>query len=641
MEYHMNHQVQSILKNAQKEAVEMGNNYIGSEHVLLSIIKDKDTTLSHLLRMQGVYYYQVKEDLMILFGLREQNIKETKVTQVVEEILEEAKKLARKEKKSVIDVNALTIALLKMNDCVGNEILHRYDVNVEELLLQIIHDGNYELDQIKELRNLNNCKMNETIVGRDQELKLIISILLRKDKANPLLIGEPGVGKTALVEKLASMIEHQEIPELAQYKIYELHLNALVAGTKYRGDFEEKIQRIITLLETYKNVILYIDEIHQMIGAGKSEGSIDVASVLKPYLARGNIKCIGSTTIEEYEQFMEKDRALERRFQIVMIQEPNKKETLKMLQSKINEYENYHHVQIPKNILDFIIKYCDYYIPQRRFPDKAIDVLDLSCVRTIQKHKNIVEEGIVREVMEEITNIPFISFNRNQVLEKELKTKLFGHSCIVEQILHQLRWMEQGIVMQRPLGVWLFVGNEEIGKEVVIQQLNQSCFNQKEMPIFDIATLRYNFVHHVALLRRNPYCIVQIKNLHLANREQLHFIQQAITHGYFEYQGNHIDVRHSIFIMDGDFAYKDSQTLYFQEKQDIKKILSKQLTNSFVNQVDEIFVFNECNEEEKLKIMKTILKQWNKSVNDEELKKVVNQCKTLDEIKRTLKYQIA
>ncbi len=641
MEYPMNCQVQSILKNAHKEAVEMGNNYIGSEHILLSIVKDKDTTLSHLLRMQGIYYYQLKEDLMVLFGLREQNIKQTKLTQVVEEILEEAKKITQKDKKSIVDVNALTIALLKMNDCVGNEILHRYDVDVEELLLQIIHDKNYELDQMKELRNLNNCKMNESIVGREKELKLMISILLRKDKANPLLIGEPGVGKTALVEKLASMIEHQEIPELAQYKIYELHLNTLVAGTKYRGDFEEKIQHIITLLETYKDIILYIDEIHQMIGAGKAEGSIDVASVLKPYLARGSIKCIGSTTIEEYEQFMEKDRALERRFQIVKIQEPNKKQTVTMLQSKINEYENYHHVEIPKKILEYIIKYCDYYIPQRRFPDKAIDVLDLACVRTVQKHKHIVEEDVVREVMEEITNIPFISFHQNLVLEKELKTKLFSHTHIIEQILHQLRWMEQGIVMQRPLGVWLFVGNEEIGKEIVLQQLNQSCFHQKEMPIFDIATLRYNFIHHIALLKRNPYCIVQIKNLHLANREQLHFIQQAITHGYFEYQGNRIDVRHSIFIMDGDFAYKDSQTLYFQEKHDIKKILAKQLTNSFVNQIDEIFVFNECNEEEKLKIMKTILKQWNKSVDDEELKKVINQCKTLDEIKRELKHQIA
>lgn len=641
MEYPMNCQVQSILKNAQKEAVEMGNNYIGSEHILLSIVKDKDTTLSHLLRMQGIYYYQVKEDLMVLFGLREQNIKQTKVTQVVEEILEEAKKITQKDKKSTVDVNALTIALLKKNDCVGNEILHRYDVDVEELLLQIIHDENYELDQMKELRNLNNCKMNESIVGREKELKLMISILLRKDKANPLLIGEPGVGKTALVEKLASMIEHEEIPELAQYKIYELHLNALVAGTKYRGDFEEKIQHIITLLETYKDIILYIDEIHQMIGAGKAEGSIDVASVLKPYLARGSIKCIGSTTIEEYEQFMEKDRALERRFQIVKIQEPNKKETVTMLQSKINEYENYHHVEIPKKILEYIIKYCDYYIPQRRFPDKAIDVLDLSCVRTVQKHKHIVEEDVIREVMEEITNIPFISFHQNLLLEKELKSKLFSHTHIIEQILRQLRWMEQGIVMQRPLGVWLFVGNEEIGKEIVLQQLNQSCFHQKEMPIFDIATLRYNFIHHIALLKRNPYCIVQIKNLHLANREQLHFIQQAITHGYFEYQGNRIDIRHSIFIMEGDFAYKGLQTIYFQERQDIKNILAKQLTNSFVDQIDEIFVFKECNEEEKLKIMKTILKKWNKSIDDEKLKKVVNQCKTLDEIKRELKHQIA
>ncbi len=641
MEYPMNHQVQSILENAHKEAKEMGNNYIGSEHLLLSIIKDKNTVLSHILREQGIYYYQIKEDLMILFGIKEQAIQETKVTQVVEEILEEAKNLAIRDKKQVVDADTLSIALLKTNDCVGNEILHRYDVNIEEVLLEILHVGNYELDQMKELRNLNTCEMNKTITGRDKELKLIVSILLRKDKANPLLIGEPGVGKTALVEKLASMIEHHEIPELSQYKIYELHLNSLVAGTKYRGDFEEKMQRIINLLETYKNIILYIDEIHQMIGAGKSEGSIDVASVLKPYLARGKIKCIGSTTIEEYEKFMEKDRALERRFQIVRIQEPNKEETLKMLQVKVKEYENYHHVQIQNNILQFIVKYCDYYIPQRRFPDKAMDVLDLSCVRTMQMHKKKVEEDIVKEVMEEITNIPFVSCARNYILENELRKKLVGHSLIVEKVLRQLRWMEQGIIMQRPLGVWLFVGNEEVGKEIVLKELSQYYFRQKEMPVFNFATLRSNFVHHISLLKRNPYCIVQIKNLHLANKEQLQIVQQAIKQGYFEYQGDSIDLRHSLLVMDGEFLYKDFQSMHFQEKMDVNKLLSKQLTSAFVNQIDEIFVFEELNEEDKLHVMKTILKQWNTSISDEELRKVVVQCKTLDEIKRELKHQIA
>ena len=303
MNLHFDKQAADIMKDAQLQAKEMGNNYIGSEHLLLAIIQDTTTAFSKLLAKQCVFYFQLKEDLMILFGLQDKEVENIQITQVVEDIVQRSILFAKQRKQKLVDADALSIALLQTPSCVAIEILRRYDINTVEILRDLDHGSFCELDDVKELRNLNKAQNNRDIVGREHELDLMISVLSRKDKANPLLIGEPGVGKTALVEKLASMMEEKQVPkDLEDAVIYELHLNTLVAGTKYRGDFEEKLQNLINLLQKYPNVILFVDEIHQMIGAGKSEGSIDVSSVLKPYLARGVIRCIGATTVEEYEK---------------------------------------------------------------------------------------------------------------------------------------------------------------------------------------------------------------------------------------------------------------------------------------------------------------------------------------------------
>ena len=510
MKYRLNTQVSAILDTAREEAREMGNNYVGSEHLLLAILKDTATPLSRLLCAQGVYYFQLKEDLMVLFGLKDQDVEELQITQVVDDILERGMSLSSRKQNTMMDVDSLTLALLQTNSCVATEILHRYDVDEEVLLLQMEHGSMSELDKISELRNLNMCGANQDIVGRDAELNFMISVLSRKDKANPLLIGEPGVGKTALVEKLAGMIQQNLVPSLKDACIYELHLNSLVAGTKYRGDFEEKLQNIIRLLEKYPNVILFIDEIHLMIGAGKSEGSIDVSSVLKPYLARGVIKCIGATTIEEYEMYIEKDRALERRFQIITIREPDVEDTIKMLKAKKKEYEDFHAVKIQEEVLEQIVKYCAYYMPQRKFPDKAIDVLDLACVGAKRQSERSVSEDMVRDVIEKLTDIPLASRNRLQELKKHLETTMVAQKEVIRKLMGQLEWIEQGIISERPLGVWLFLGNQGVGKKTLIHQFNRLYFNQEDMVELDMAALDRNLDHNLSKLRRNPYTIVNV-----------------------------------------------------------------------------------------------------------------------------------
>lgn len=640
MKYRLNTQVSAILDTAREEAREMGNNYVGSEHLLLAILKDTATPLSRLLCAQGVYYFQLKEDLMVLFGLKDQDVEELQITQVVDDILERGMSLSSRKQNTMMDVDSLTLALLQTNSCVATEILHRYDVDEEVVLLQMEHGSMSELDKISELRNLNMCGANQDIVGRDAELNFMISVLSRKDKANPLLIGEPGVGKTALVEKLAGMIQQNLVPSLKDACIYELHLNSLVAGTKYRGDFEEKLQNIIRLLEKYPNVILFIDEIHLMIGAGKSEGSIDVSSVLKPYLARGVIKCIGATTIEEYEMYIEKDRALERRFQIITIREPDVEDTIKMLKAKKKEYEDFHNVKIQEKVLEQIVKYCAYYMPQRKFPDKAIDVLDLACVGAKRQSERSASEDMVRDVIEKLTDIPLASRNRLQELKKHLETTMVAQKEVIRKLMGQLEWIEQGIISERPLGVWLFLGNQGVGKKTLIHQFNRLYFNQEDMVELDMAALEHNLDHNLSKLRRNPYTIVNVTNLHMANEAMLQFLKQGIERGYLERDIQKIDLRHSIMIMSGDFPCSSVSALKFQETSDPLLQVKRSLGASFTALFDEVFVFHDLEQKDKVTVMKNILKKWEKTMEETAILEAIESSSTLDEAAKKLKKKI-
>ena len=640
MKYRLNTQVSAILDTAREEAREMGNNYVGSKHLLLAILKDTATPLSRLLCAQGVYYFQLKEDLMVLFGLKDQDVEELQITQVVDDILERGMSLSSRKQNTMMDVDSLTLALLQTNSCVATEILHRYDVDEEVVLLQMEHGSMSELDKISELRNLNMCGANQDIVGRDAELNFMISVLSRKDKANPLLIGEPGVGKTALVEKLAGMIQQNLVPSLKDACIYELHLNSLVAGTKYRGDFEEKLQNIIRLLEKYPNVILFIDEIHLMIGAGKSEGSIDVSSVLKPYLARGVIKCIGATTIEEYEMYIEKDRALERRFQIITIREPDVEDTIKMLKAKKKEYEDFHNVKIQEKVLEQIVKYCAYYMPQRKFPDKAIDVLDLACVGAKRQSERSVSEDMVRDVIEKLTDIPLASRNRLQELKKHLETTMVAQKEVIRKLMGQLEWIEQGIISERPLGVWLFLGNQGVGKKTLIHQFNRLYFNQEDMVELDMAVLEHNLDHNLSKLRRNPYTIVNVTNLHMANEAMLQFLKQGIERGYLERDIQKIDLRHSIMIMSGDFPCSSVSALKFQETSDPLLQVKRSLGASFTALFVEVFVFHDLEQKDKVTVMKNILKKWEKTMEETAILEAIESSSTLDEAAKKLKKKI-
>ena len=635
MKYRFHKQVSMIMKDAAQEAKDMGNNYVGSEHVLLALLKDTTTSFSKLLAKQGIYYYQLKEDLMVLFGLQEKESGDIQMTQVVDDILERSAFLMNERGKRMIDVDMLSIALLQTQSCVANEILLRYDVELSSLLRELSGQELSELDNINELRNLNLCKNNRDIVGRDQELALMISILSRKEKANPLLIGEPGVGKTALVEKLAGMIADGQVQEgLKNSVIYELHLNSLVAGTKYRGDFEEKIQNLIKVLEKYPNVILFIDEIHQMIGAGKSEGSIDVSSVLKPYLARGVIKCIGATTLDEYEKYIEKDRALERRFQIIMVKEPDKATCEAMIESKLKEYELFHQVKIPKQVIHDMIEYCDYFMPQRKFPDKAIDVLDLSCVHAKAQEDKTVNDGIVRKVIEQLTDIPLESCDRLHKVRACLYERVIAQRPIIDRLMAQLSWIEQGVIQNRPLGVWLFCGEHCCGKKTLMKEFTRAYFNQEEMIELDVSMIDVSLHPVMNKIKRNPYTTVHVANLHCASPTTLSLLRCSILKGFMEVSDQRVDLRHSIFIMSGEFTLPAQDSLHFFETQTYQTMLEKQLGKEFMEIFDDIFLFESLKESDKLSVLRRETQNWRHAPDELTL---INACRQSDTVEHALK----
>ena len=293
-------------------------------------------------------------------------------SEVVKKILEEAIRLTHERKESKVTINTLCLALLLQRESVAVELLNKYHVSFNQLKEKLSEKQSllYELDKIHELINFNERVKNENrlMIGREQELEQLFLTLCKKEKNNVLLIGKAGVGKTALVEKLAYKINQKEVPALLQNKvIYELSLSSIVAGTKYRGEFEEKFKKLIDKVIQAKDAILFIDEIHNLIGAGGAEGAIDASNILKPFLARKDLTLIGATTIEEYYQYFEKDQAMNRRFSILKINENTKEETKDILLGLKKQYENYHHIHIPNERLDEIIDLCDQYLLSRVF----------------------------------------------------------------------------------------------------------------------------------------------------------------------------------------------------------------------------------------------------------------------------------
>lgn len=619
-------QTQRILNHARDVAIAMRNNYIGSEHLLLGILNEKDCQLTQYLLEHSVVYEMIYDDCKVLFGLQDNVEDAIANTQIVEDILNMAMNKCKEQMRESLDAHTLTQVLLETPRCVAIELLLRYDFDMDELLKGF--EANNELDNVSELRNLNKSNSNPHVVSRDDEIELILNILCRKEKANPLLIGEAGVGKSAIIEKIAGMIENKEVPScLNHHTIYELNLNSLVAGTKYRGDFEEKLEKIIHGVEKNTKTILFIDEIHQIIGAGKAEGSIDVSSVLKPYLARGKIKCIGATTTQEYERFIEKDRALARRFQTILIQEPDQEKTEAMILSKCADYEDFHHVKIPRLLIKKMIELSQVYLPEKKLPDKVFDILDLACVSTARSLEKQVTLSCVEKSVEQLSNIPISDQRQMSQLVNAFSKSLHGQNEVIEKCLLQLKNHAHSN-HDKPV-IWFLNGQRGVGKTSFIKALNEYYFHRNEILEIDCLNFESSIETCASKLKQKPFSLVVIKNIqeaHLSLKEKLF---SAFEKGVLTIGNTNINLKHAFLLIVGYFPIvKDS----FMKTSKSAHPLQDELYEI----CDEIYDFNVLDNELKTQIVKEKV-GIHFEVDEGSLKEIVSSTKSIDEAYKKVK----
>ena len=392
---------------AKEEALRFRHNALGCEHLLLGAMHDEKGVGIHALQKLDVDINDLRADLehRLIRGLQRNRTADIPFTPTAKEVLRLALELSRELGHNYVGTEHLLLGILRQGDNLGAQILQEYGVTEEMLSDQILEllgettqrEAKQKKSEYKVLRqfstDLTELAAGEEIdpvIGREQEIARIIQILSRRTKNNPILLGEPGVGKTAIVEGLAQRIISGEIPEiLHDKKLITLDLASVVAGTMYRGQFEERLKGIMKeLIASERQIIIFIDEIHTLMGAGSAQGSLDASSMLKPALSRGDIQCIGATTLDEYRKYVEKDGALARRFQPVQISQPNFDDTISILQGLRETYESYHNVRIPDDSIRLAVRLSGQYITDRYFPDKAIDVIDeASSLRKLQGYR--------------------------------------------------------------------------------------------------------------------------------------------------------------------------------------------------------------------------------------------------------------
>ncbi len=427
--------LQLILKKMEDERHNLHHPFVGTEHLVLSLLKNDDE-IKEIFLKYNITYDSFKTKLISLVGPVSKNVEYNLYTPLLKRVINNA--LLEVNDAKLVNSKMLINSLLEEGEGIAIRIFITLNID-----LDLLYDDVNDKVKHKEIdfgKNLNNSiNMNEVVVGRDKEIKFIIETLLRKKKNNPILIGDAGVGKTAIVEELARLINKGLVPsKLKNSQIISLEMASVVAGTKYRGEFEEKLTKIIEDIKENKNIILFIDEVHTVVSAGGAEGAISAGDILKPYLARDNLKIIGATTTEEYDKYIANDKALARRFEKVLIKEPSKEETIYILSKIKKEYEKYHNVKIDNEIINKIVEYSSKYIINKKNPDKSIDLLDSVCTMVHVKTDN---NKLLEKYNTKLLNIKKEKekyvYNNNFKKAVELKSKETSYENKIKEINKQ------------------------------------------------------------------------------------------------------------------------------------------------------------------------------------------------------------
>lgn len=542
MLYKFSEEAQKVLINAKKEMISLKHPYIGSEHLLLSILKIKNIDITKKLNNMGCTYDTFRNELISIIGMGVDTNNYYLYTPLLKRVIQNAISSVEDRDDNEVTLENLFTSMLEEGEGVAIRILLSMNVDLDSLYMEfsdkiakknktkkksLVYEFGVDLNQ----KVLDN--EIDPVIGRDAEINRVIEILLRRTKNNPILLGDAGVGKTAIVEELARRLVEGNVPsKLRGKKIVSISMASLVAGTKYRGEFEERVNKILKEIESDNDLILFIDEIHTLVGAGGAEGAIDASNILKPALARNKIRVIGATTKEEYKKFILEDKALERRFQTIDIVEPNLDKTYKILENLKPIYEGYHHVKLSNEIIEFIVNMSDKYIYNRKQPDKAIDVLDEVCARvsvisdkksnllnnllqkkeliTKEKNKYVINHDFekatilrkeeilldnkintilfkkdtsvkkvtiedVKEVIKDKTKIPICENGREvttkmNLIEKKLKSKIIGQDNVIDELIKVTRKIKLGLKLDQNPYSFLFVGKTGVGKTFLAKE---------------------------------------------------------------------------------------------------------------------------------------------------------------------------
>ena len=528
-----NSETNKILKIAEKEMLSCHHPYVGTEHLLLSLLKNKN--ISKICYKYNLNYYNYKKNLLKIIGSATKESKYILYTPLLRLVINKARENSDKDNKE-LDEYYLLSSLLSYKDGIGYSIVNNMGIDLDALTLELNNQG-----VLSEFGTVLNDEATDKIYLRDKEITNIMEILLRKNKNNPLLIGHAGVGKTALVKELARRIKVGDVPvELKNKKIISVQVSTLISGTKYRGEFEARVNDLIKECIKNKNIILFIDEIHTIMKTGSSEGAIDAGNILKPYLCNGEIKIIGATTISEYNEYIKKDQALLRRFTPIMVNEPSLKDMEFILNKVKKSYEVYYKLKINKNIVNYIISNTDKYMPNLYNPDKSIEVLDTVCSKKIldnyvNKSKDINIKMIdVDSLIKERVNIINIDDNKFNEVKCELEKKY--NELIVKNIMN--------IIRDNKFNKYMFLNGESKSKEKIISYIA----NKLGINLININCLEFNdefgvnkLINNNYLYNKideNPYSIICFNNYDKAGKIIRNLVDSMISNGYISNMNN-------------------------------------------------------------------------------------------------------
>lgn len=733
-----------VLEIAKEFSITHNYSFVGTEHILYGLVKEGEGLASKILTSQGLKPEYVEEEILRIDGVMNTLESDPEFTPRAKRIIENSAKEAMRMGQNYVGTEHILLALMREIDSVAVRILIDTNIDPQRIfadLLRLLSEdspvANYSDSSFSSSIDTNTPTLNQygknltalakeskldPVIGRKNEIQRIIEILSRRTKNNPVLIGEPGVGKTAVVEGLAQMIVDNKVPEiLKNKKVVSLDMSAMIAGAKYRGDFEERLKNVLQEIKKAGNIILFIDEMHTIIGAGAAEGAMDAANILKPLLSRGEIQIIGATTLNEYRKHIEKDAALERRFQTVIVDEPTTEDTVKILSGLKDKYEAHHKVKITDEAIKAAVDLSERYINDRFLPDKAIDLIDEACskikLRTVTMPKNILdmenkiekvskekEEAIISQSFEKAaklrdeekelkdkvnkarenwkkkeenkeasvnaedianvvsawTKIPVTKLTKTESeklknLDLELKKRVIGQDDAVEALARAIKRARVGLQNEnRPIGSFMFLGPTGVGKTELTKALAENLFgNENQLIRLDMS--EFMEAHSVSKLigsppgyvgydeggqlteqvRRKPYSIVLFDEIEKAHPDVFNMLLQILDDGRLtDSTGRTVSFKNTVIIMTSNAGARnivEHHSIGFMNKEDSKKDyektrdevmgeLKKIFRPEFLNRLDDIIVFKKLSNESIEKITKIMLDEFIKRLEKKNIK---------------------